>query len=75
MYGPNLTEFTSVTIRRLAWAMGADMGKAVEAIVTLLPNHINSEKVCAACKDTKKCKVCIFKSGVTTPQKLLALLK
>jgi hypothetical protein len=75
MYGPNLSELAAVTIRRLAWAMETNMGKAVDAIVICLPQKINAEKVCAACKDTSKCTACIFKAGAVPPKKLVDLLK
>jgi len=75
MYGPNLSELAAVAIRRLAWAMETNMGKAVDALVICLPQKINAEKVCATCKDTSKCAACIFKATATPPPKLTALLK
>ncbi|MDR0474458.1 MAG: hypothetical protein LBH43_12395 [Treponema sp.] len=75
MYSPNFSELAAVAIRRLAWAMGGNMGQAVDAITSLLPASIDSEKVCAACKDNTKCKACIFKAGATPPLKLVELLK
>jgi hypothetical protein len=74
MYSPNFSELAAVTVRRLAWAMGANMGQAVDAIVLLLPGRINAEKVCSSCKDNSKCTVCIFKAGAIPPAKLLDLL-
>ena len=74
MYSPKFSELAAVAVRRLAWAMGTDMGKAVDAIVMLLPNYINSEKVCTACTDKSKCKVCIIKSSAAPPPKMAALL-
>jgi len=75
MYSPKFSELAAVSVRRLAWAMGSDMGQAVDAMVLLLPSRINPEKVCAACKDTKKCASCIFKSCAVPPLKMLDLLK
>jgi len=75
MYGPNLSELAAVAIRRLAWAMETNMGKAVDALVICLPQKIDAEKVCAACKDTSKCTACIFKTTATPPPKLTALIK
>jgi len=75
MYGPNLSELAAVAIRRLAWAMETNMGKAIDALVICLQQSISAEKVCAACKDTTKCTACAFKITVTTPQKLSPLLK
>jgi hypothetical protein len=54
MYSPKFSTLAAVAIRRLAWAMGANMGQAVDAIVLLLSGKINQEKVCAACKDVSK---------------------
>jgi len=75
MYSPDFSELAAVAVRRLAWAMGVKMGKAVDAMVLLLPSRINTEKVCAACKDKSKCSACIFKAGATPPLNLLDLLK
>jgi hypothetical protein len=75
MYSPNFSELAAVAIRRLAWAMGANMGQAVDAIVLCLPQSINAKKVCAACKDNSKCKACIFKAAAIPPLKLVDLLK
>jgi len=75
MYGPNLSVLASVSIRRLAWAMESNMGKAIDALVICLPQHINAEKVCNACKDNSKCTACIFKAAATTPPKFAELRK
>jgi len=73
-YGPALSELSAVTVRRLAWAMGANMGQAVEVLVKALPAFINTEKVCALCKDTTKCPACAFKNAGEMPEKALFLL-
>jgi hypothetical protein len=75
MYSPNFSELAAVAIRRIAWAMGANMGQAVDAMVLCLPQSINAEKVCAACKDNTKCTSCIFKSCAVPPLKLVDLFK
>jgi hypothetical protein len=75
MYSPDFSELAAVAIRRLAWAMGGNMGQAVDAVISLLPSNIDSEKICPACKDNTKCKACIFKAGATPPLKLVGLLK
>ena len=74
MYGPQLSELSAVTVRRLAWAMGANMGQAVEVLVKALPAFINTQKVCALCKDKTKCNVCAFLNAGEMPHKALALL-
>jgi len=75
MYSPDFSELAAVSVRRLAWAMETTMGKAVDAIVSLLPGNIDPAKVCIACKDTSKCKACIFKSCAVTSAKIVDLLK
>jgi len=74
MYSPNFSELAAVTVRRLAWAMGANMGQAVDVLVKALPAFINTEKVCALCKDKTKCTTCAIKNAGEMPQKALALL-
>jgi recombinational DNA repair protein RecR len=74
MYSPNFSELAAVSIRRLAWAMGANMGQAVDVLVKALPAFINTQKVCELCKDKSKCTVCACKSGGKMPDKALALL-
>jgi hypothetical protein len=39
-YSPNFSELAAVTVRRLAWAMDADMGQAVDVLVKALPAYI-----------------------------------
>ena len=75
MYSPNFSELACISVRRLAWAMGANMGQAVEAMVKSLPAIINPEIVCSHCKDNSKCMACIFNAEATQPLKLADLLK
>jgi recombinational DNA repair protein RecR len=74
MYAPNFSELAAVTVRRLAWAMGANMGQAVDVLVKALPAFINTQKVCELCKDKTKCAVCACKSVGEMPDKALGLL-
>jgi hypothetical protein len=74
MYGPNLSELSAVTIRRLAWAMEINMGQVVDVLVKALPAFIDTEKVCAACRDKSKCSACACKSSGEMPEKALSLL-
>jgi len=59
-YTPQFSPMASVTVRRLAWAMGVSMPAAVNIIVRLLPNIVNPLKVCNLCKDKTKCQGCSF---------------
>jgi len=74
MYSPNFSELAAVTVRRLAWAMGANMGQAVDVLVKALPAYIKTEMVCELCKDKTKCTVCAIKNSGEMPQKTKALL-
>jgi hypothetical protein len=74
MYSPNFSEIAAVSVRRLAWAMGANMGQAVDVMVKSLPAFINAEKVCALCRDKSKCSACAFKNCGEMPQNAMALL-
>jgi hypothetical protein len=73
-YSPPFSEQAAVTVRRLAWAMGANMGQAVDVIVKSAPAFIKSEMVCAACKDKTKSTACAFKPSGAMPPNALALL-
>jgi hypothetical protein len=59
-YSPQFSEFSAVTIRRLAWALGLSMPKAVDHMASLLPSLFPAGLVCPACKDSGKCKSCAF---------------
>jgi hypothetical protein len=37
MYGPNLTEFGVISVRRLAWAIGTNMAEAIDFMAHYLP--------------------------------------
>ena len=74
MYAPDFSQLSAVTVRRLAWAMGANMSQAVDVIVKAAPAFINAEKVCACCKDKTKCAACAFRNCGEMPEKALSLL-
>jgi hypothetical protein len=60
MYGPNLTEFGAVSVRRLAWAIGTNMAEAIDFMALYLPKNMNMAFVCNYCKDKSKCGACAF---------------
>jgi recombinational DNA repair protein RecR len=60
MYTPQFSNQATVTVRRLAWALELSMPKAVDQIINALPSVFSSGKVCLACKDQTKCKLCAF---------------
>jgi hypothetical protein len=60
MYSPQFSDIATVSVRRLAWAYGKSMPKAVDFMVSLMPSVIEPSKVCLSCKDNTKCRACIF---------------
>jgi hypothetical protein len=69
-YTPQFSEMATVSIRRLAWAMGATMPAAVNRIVKLLPQVFPSVFVCSHCRDNSKCQACIFSQGISEQEKI-----
>jgi hypothetical protein len=59
-YSPQFSEVSAVSVRRLAWALGVSMPKAVDQVVGLLPSLFPPGIVCLACKDSTKCHSCAF---------------
>jgi hypothetical protein len=59
-YSPQFSELATVTVRRLAWALGVSMPKAVDEMVGLLPSVVCSSVICPQCRDKSKCAVCGF---------------
>jgi recombinational DNA repair protein RecR len=60
IYSPQFSELASVSVRRLAWALGVSMPAAVNLMVKLMPSIVDPSKVCQPCKDKTKCQCCIF---------------
>lgn len=60
MYTPQFSDKATITIRRLAWALGLSMPKAVDKIINQLPSIFPSSVVCPQCKDSTKCEFCVF---------------
>jgi len=59
-YSPQFSETASVSVRRFAWFLNKPMTQAIEKIILLLPFIMDSQKVCQACKDSRKCVTCAF---------------
>ena len=59
-YTPQLSFKSSCTLRRISWALGVPMTKAIEKIFEYLPEILDREKVCQACRDKSKCSDCEF---------------
>ena len=60
-YTPELSGKSSCTLRRIAWALGQPMTKAIEEVFDYLPSILDSKKVCEFCKDKTRCLECVFK--------------
>ena len=45
-YTPELSGKSSCTLRRIAWALGLPMTKAIEEVFDYLPSVLDSKKVC-----------------------------
>ena len=68
-YTPELSDESSSTLRRIAWAMNIPMTRAIEIIMDTITMMIEREKVCEECRDKTKCAKCGFsKENHRTPQ-------
>ena len=59
-YTPELSTESCCTLRRIAWAAGLPMTKVINQVFELIPEVIDKQFVCAACRDNSKCSVCGF---------------
>ena len=59
-YTPELSMKSSSTLRRISWALDVPMTKAMEKVFEYLPEILDSQKVCQACRDRSKCSDCEF---------------
>jgi hypothetical protein len=71
MYTPQMSDFSVISLRRLAWAMGTTMGAAFNRMVRLLPAMVDPSLVCQRCRDKSKCSACVFKTTVSESEKAL----
>jgi len=62
-YTPELSQKHSCTLRRIAWALGIPMTKAIEVVLDYVVNAVDSNKVCESCKDKTRCRDCAFKGN------------
>ena len=60
-YTPELSQRSSCTLRRIAWALQIPMTKAIELILfEYSTKTADKDKVCEMCKDKSKCEDCYF---------------
>jgi hypothetical protein len=68
-YTPQFSEVSSISVRRLAWSMEKTMTQTMDLVIKFLPFFFDAEKVCPACRDRTKCKVCAFYLLATEEEK------
>jgi len=66
-YTPELSMRSSSTLRRISWALGVPMTKAIEFLFEYLPQIMDREKVCQGCRDQTKCAECAFQTLSSSP--------
>ena len=64
-YTPQFSPMASLSVRRLAWALGLSMPKTVDYIIKGLSSAPVSSAVCGECKDKTKCDLCSFSQQAT----------
>jgi hypothetical protein len=62
-YTPQLSYQSSCTLRRIAWALGIPMTKAIERVFDHMPDILDKEKVCQGCRDKTRCDDCSFNNN------------
>ena len=67
-YTPELSGKSSSTLRRIAWALGVPMTKAIEEVFDYIPHILDKNKVCEFCKDKTRCQDCVFKIPEKEPK-------
>ena len=60
-YTPELSGRSSCTLRRIAWALGVPMTKAIEEVFDYIPEILDNRKVCEPCRDKTRCPECVFR--------------
>ena len=59
-YTPALSDKSSCTLRRIAWALGVPMTEAIERVFEHIPSILDKAKVCQGCRDRSRCRECSF---------------
>jgi hypothetical protein len=70
LYTPQFTEMATVSIRRLAWALGKKMTTTVDHMVHLMLTVYEPAAVCSHCQDKSKCEACIFSLPGSTREEI-----
>ena len=64
-YTPELSYKSSCTLRRIAWALGIPMTRAIDRVFDHLSMVLDKKKVCEGCRDKSKCNDCGFNKNKT----------
>ena len=59
-YTPELSQRSSCTLRRIAWALQIPMTKAIDMVFDYMPVVLDKNKVCEGCRDKSRCNECEF---------------
>ena len=59
-YTPELSQTSSCTLRRIAWALDIPMTVAIEKVFEYMPRVLDKRKVCGSCLDRTMCDECPF---------------
>ena len=59
-YTPELSDWASCMLRRIAWAIEKPVTRTIEMIFEELPKFIKKEEVCNRCRDKSLCGGCGF---------------
>ena len=73
-YTPQFSEMATVSIRRLAWAVGKKMTTTVDHMVHLMLMVYKPAAVCSHCQDKSKCEACIFSLPESTREEIRVVL-
>ena len=59
-YTPELSQYHSALLRRIAWGCQLPVTKTLESIFDHLETILDKSRICDACKDKSFCRVCAF---------------
>jgi len=62
-YSPELPNAHSAALRRIAWAMGKPMTRAIQGMIEFVIKTIDPTNICGVCKDNAKCETCMITSA------------
>ena len=66
-YTPELNLEYSGLLRRIAWAYGITMTKAIKGILEYSAKYMDPQMVCESCRDRTFCEFCLFKDMKEKP--------